>query len=82
MATQEIYIRNATETEARGPFSAEQVADLAETGQVTRDSMYYDAGTEQLVALTTHPDLMAIVFPEKRKLTLKRTASARCSRAD
>ena len=71
MATQEIYIRNATETEARGPFSAEQVADLAETGQVTRDSMYYDAGTEQWVALTTNPDLMAIVFPEKRKLTLK-----------
>ena len=28
MATQEIYIRNATETEARGPFTAQQVADL------------------------------------------------------
>lgn len=71
MATQEIYIRNASETEARGPFSAQQVADLAEAGQVTRESMYYDAGSEQWMGLATNPELMAIVFPEKKKLTLK-----------
>lgn len=71
MATQEIYIRNATDTEARGPFNAQQVADLADAGQVTGDTLYYDAITEQWVSLSSNPELMAVVFPEKRKLTLK-----------
>lgn len=71
MATQEIYIRNATETEARGPFNAQQIADLAEAGQVTADTLIYDANSEQWVALNTNADLMAVVFPEKKKLTLK-----------
>jgi hypothetical protein len=71
MATQEIYIRNATETEARGPFTALQVADLAEAGQVTAETLIYDANTEQWVALTANAELMAAVFPEKKKLLLK-----------
>ncbi len=71
MATQELYIRNATETEARGPFSAQQVADLAEAGQVTAETLIYDAGTEQWVALSTNAELMTVVFPEKKKLILK-----------
>lgn len=71
MATQEIYIRNATETEARGPFSAQQVADLADAGQVTGDTLVYDAGAEQWVALNSNAELMAAVFPEKKKLSLK-----------
>lgn len=71
MATQEIYIRNANETEARGPFNAQQVADLAETGQVTVETLIYDAVAEQWVALNSQPELMAVVFPERRKLTLK-----------
>ncbi len=71
MATQEIYLRNATETEARGPFSAEQVADLAEAGQVTGETLVYDAGTEQWVAINSNAELMAVVFPEKKRLSLK-----------
>ena len=71
MATQELYIRNATETEARGPFNTQQVADLAEAGQVTADTLIYDAATEQWVALNANPELMAAIFPEKKKLVLK-----------
>src|SRR5687767_10008763 len=71
MATQEIYIRNATETEARGPFTAQQVADLADAGQVNAETLIYDATTEQWVTLSTNPELMAAVFPEKRRLSLK-----------
>jgi hypothetical protein len=71
MATQEIYIRNATDTEARGPFNAQQVADLAEAGQVSAETLIYDAGSEQWVALNTNAELMAVVFPEKKKLVLK-----------
>ncbi len=37
---QELYIRNPTDTEARGPFTAQQVADLAEAGQVTPETSW------------------------------------------
>lgn len=71
MATQELYIRNETDTEARGPFTAQQIADLGEAGQVTPQTLIYDATTEQWVALSTNPELLALVFPEKKKLSLK-----------
>lgn len=71
MATQEIYIRNASDTEARGPFSPQQLADLAEAGQVTLETLTYDATSEQWVELSANPELQALVFPEKKKLILK-----------
>jgi hypothetical protein len=71
MATQELYIRNATETEARGPFTVQQVADLAEAGQVTAETLVYDAGTEQWIAIGANAELLQAVFPEKKKLGLK-----------
>lgn len=71
MATQEIYIRNASETEARGPFTVQQVADLAEAGNVSPDTLIYDAESEQWLALSAKPELMNSIFPEKKKLTLK-----------
>lgn len=71
MAMQEIYLRNATDTEARGPFNLEQVTSLADAGQVTAETLIYDATTEQWVALSANPELLAAVFPEKKKLSLK-----------
>lgn len=82
MATQELYIRNETETEARGPFSAAQVADLAEAGQVTADTLIYDAGTEQWVALNANAELMAVVFPAKKKYVLKDKEIKTLNKAD
>ena len=71
MAMQEIYIRNASDTEARGPYNTEQFTSLAETGGVTPETLIYDAPSEQWVALSTQAELMAIAFPEKKKLLLK-----------
>jgi hypothetical protein len=71
MATQEFYIRNASETEAHGPFTQEQLVSLAEAGKVDQQTLYYEAGTEQWIALGANADLKAIVFPEKRVLTIK-----------
>jgi hypothetical protein len=71
MATPEIYIRNPTDTEARGPFTAQQAADLAEAGQITPETLTYDATTEQWVALSSDVDLMALVFPTKKKYVFK-----------
>ena len=71
MVTQEFYIRNASETEARGPFNHEHMISLAENGQITKETLYYDAGTEQWVALETNPAVCAVVFPQKVALKLK-----------
>ena len=71
MAMQEIYVRNATDTEAKGPYGMEQLVSLAETGGITGETLVYDATTEQWVTLGSNAELMAAVFPEKKKLSLK-----------
>lgn len=71
MATQEFYIRNASETEARGPFTHEHLISLAETGQITKETLYYDAAKEQWTPLAENAELLAVVFPEKAALKLK-----------
>lgn len=72
MPTQEFYIRQASETDARGPFTSEQLLSLAEAGQVTPETLYYEAQTEQWVAIGDNVEIKALVFPEKKKLTVKR----------
>src|SRR5471030_3169856 len=74
MAPKEFYIRSPSETEARGPFNLEQVISLAEAGQVTAETLYYDAATEQWVAVGANAEVKLAVFPEKKKLGIKRDA--------
>jgi hypothetical protein len=71
MAIEEFYIRNESDTEARGPFNFEQLSSLAENGQVTAETLYYDVGQEQWVALGGDAALLAKLFPEKRSLRMK-----------
>lgn len=73
MATQEFYVRGVNDTEARGPFSLEQLVSLAETSGITAETYFYDAGTEQWVAIGTNAELKAALWPEKKKLTFKAT---------
>ena len=72
MATQEFYIRSASETEARGPFSVEQLVSLAETGQVTLETLYYDANAEKWIVIGENTEVHTLVFPEKKKLVIKK----------
>ncbi|HSY53277.1 MAG TPA: hypothetical protein VNW23_03600 [Opitutaceae bacterium] len=71
MATQEFYIRNAGATEARGPFTQEQLSSLAEAGQVGLDTLYYEGRSEKWIPVGANADLKASLFPEKKKLTIK-----------
>lgn len=71
MAPQEFYIRNESDTEARGPFNLEQLSSLAENGQVTDETVYYDAEAEKWVSVGSDEELKAQLFPEKKKLGLK-----------
>ncbi len=71
MATQEFYIRSASETEAHGPFTQEQLASLAEAGRIDLQTLYYEATNEQWVAIGINPELKEALFPEKKRLTVK-----------
>jgi len=72
MVPEEFYIRNEAETEARGPFNLEQVVSLVDAGQVTAETLFYDATTEQWVAIGSDEAVKAAVFPEKKKLQIKK----------
>lgn len=71
MATQELYIRGISDTEARGPFSVEQLVTLGETGQIDSETLYYESSTEQWATIGSNETLKNAVFPPKRKLTVK-----------
>lgn len=74
--TQEYYIRSATETDARGPFTLEQLQSLAENGQVDLSCYFYDAAAEAWVCIADHPPLLSALFPEKKTLRVKAKTDA------
>ena len=71
MATQEFYIRSASETEARGPFTQEHLLSLSENGQITKETLFYDANSEQWVRIGDNTELTELIFPERKALKLK-----------
>jgi hypothetical protein len=71
MPTQEFYIRGPTDTDARGPFSVEQLVTLGETGGIDTDTLFYDATTEQWAPIATNDKVKSLVFPEKKRLSVK-----------
>ncbi len=58
----EYYIRSASEDEARGPFTIDQLARLASAGQLARDTLYYAAEREQWVPFGENGPLSAELF--------------------
>lgn len=71
MATQEIYVRGANDTEARGPFTLDQLSTLVEAGQVTTETFFYDATSEQWLLIGSSPAMKAALWPEKKKIGFK-----------
>jgi hypothetical protein len=74
MSTLEYYIRKREETEARGPFSMEQLTSLAENGQVDDATLYYDAANETWSAVGDDKALHDLLFPAKKNLRVKSKA--------
>ena len=71
MSTQEYYIRGPTDTDARGPFTVEQLITLGETGGIDTETLFYDAATEQWAPIATSEKVKNLVFPEKKRLSIK-----------
>ncbi|HEY0864914.1 MAG TPA: hypothetical protein VGD97_12485 [Lacunisphaera sp.] len=71
----EYYIRGLNDTEARGPFSMEQLRSLTESSDpaknVTPETYFYDATSEQWLQIGTHDQLKSVLWPEKRKMGFK-----------
>ena len=81
MATQEFYIRASDETDARGPFTLDQLSSLVEAGQVTPETLYYDTLSEQWVPIDADPEVKAALFPEKKRLRVRARDARRTTSA-
>ena len=72
---QEYYVRGVNDTEARGPFSMEQLRSLTESNDpakgITPETYFYEATSEQWLQLGSHPQLKAALWPEKKKMGFK-----------
>jgi len=69
------YIRTPDLEESRGPFGSTQLSTLAEAGQITENSLYYDESKEEWIPIALNEQLKAEVFPKREKLMLKVTPS-------
>lgn len=69
--TQEFYIRGENDTDARGPFTQDQLSSLVEAQQVDGTTLYYDAALEQWVPIGSNESLMSFLFPEKKRLKVR-----------
>jgi hypothetical protein len=71
MTTQDFYIREATDSEARGPMNLEQLLSLAENTLISAETLWFDPATEGWEPIGSNAELKALLFPERRKLRLK-----------
>lgn len=77
---EEYYIRDVDADTARGPYNLDKMLTLAEAGQINRETLYYDESLESWAAIGTSEELVDKVFPEKKRLVLKRKPEAELNR--
>lgn len=65
------YIRTPDNAESRGPFDEPKLQTLAEAGQITENTLYFDETKEEWVPIALNEQLKDQVFPEIKKLELK-----------
>lgn len=65
------YIRTPEQDESRGPFNISKLLTLAEAGQVTENTLYYDEEKEEWIPIALNEELKAQVFPKSESLKLR-----------
>lgn len=68
----EFFIREEENEEAKGPFTLDQLQSLAGASKVTEDTLVYDEARELWVKIRAWAELKALIYPEKKKLALKK----------
>ncbi len=69
---EEYFIRGPEEETAKGPYTIDALLTLAEAGRITPEHYYFDARMESWVTIRSNEALHAQVFPEKKRLTLRK----------
>lgn len=67
----EYYIRREGDEDASGPYDLDQITSLFEAGKLEKEAYVYDIDQEVWVTIEECAELMKILFPEKKKLTLR-----------
>ncbi len=68
----EYYIRQAEGGDIRGPFDEEQMTSLADAGKITLETQIADETKTDWVVVGQNEELKAMLFPERKKLGLKK----------
>lgn len=67
----EYFIREADSEEAKGPYDPGRLADLLEAGKISGDTLYFNEDNEEWLPIKDNEALFQLLFPEKKKYTLK-----------
>jgi len=70
--SKEYYLREIESEKAIGPYSLEQVQSLAEAGQISPKTLYFDHEKEVWISIKANMDLNLQVFPQKKSLSLRK----------
>lgn len=70
------YIRTPDNEASRGPFDISKLQTLAEAGQITENTLFYDETKEEWIPIALNEALKASVFPERKRLSLKAAEEA------
>lgn len=71
----DFIIREASSENARGPFTLEELRTLSDSGQISRETLYYVEGSESWEPLESNTVVKEAIFPEKNRLTLRKRKS-------
>ncbi len=71
----EYYIRAPGSEEARGPFDEEKMTSLADAGQITLTTEFFDEPKNAWVPVGDSAEMKALLFPERKRLGLKKDRS-------
>jgi hypothetical protein len=71
---EEYFIRGPEEETARGPYGIDELVTLAEADRLSPDFYYFDPKMESWALIQSNEPLKDQIFPEKKKLTLRKKA--------
>lgn len=76
---EEYFIRGPEEETARGPYGIDELVTLAEANRLTPEHYYFDPRMESWALIQTNEDLKNKIFPEKKKLSLRKKSEEEIS---
>ena len=67
----EYCVRKEGDEEASGPYNLDQITSLIEAGKLDKGAYFYDIDKEEWTPIKENGELMDVLFPQKKKLTLQ-----------